>query len=100
LNILDVTIERNAYGRQLSSHIDTGQIIFPKNVTRDCEMVFIRAPKITRLGANVQVFAYQNDLPVGVIGDRCMITTFHPELSQDTAIHQYFVDQIKSSLYS
>lgn len=98
LNILDVTIERNAYGRQLSSHIDTGQLTFSKNESRDCEMVFIRAPKITRLGANVQAFAYQNDLPVGVIDGRCMITTFHPELSQDTSIHLYFVDQISSSL--
>jgi pyridoxal 5'-phosphate synthase pdxT subunit len=92
LNLLDATVERNAYGRQLASHIGKGNYF---DQVEAMEMIFIRAPKITRVDSRVEIFAtYQNE-PVGVMNDRCMITTFHPELTNDTTLHQLFLDKIQ-----
>lgn len=98
LNFIDVTIERNAYGRQLASHIGVGQInVLTNNEPQNFEMIFIRAPKIKQFGDDVKVFATHQDLPVGVLSHHCMLTTFHPELTSDTRIHQLFVDQISAA---
>lgn len=95
LGLLDVTVERNAYGRQLGSHIGIGEIDWPQSeMVKNYEMIFIRAPKITRVGKDVTTFATYENSPVGVMSDRCFITTFHPELTQDYSIHQYFIKQI------
>jgi 5'-phosphate synthase pdxT subunit len=89
LQLVDVSIARNAYGRQVASCITYGEF---QNVSEPLEMVFIRAPKITRVGPNVTVFAtYQGD-PVGVSEGQCYLTTFHPELSADNfLIHRLFL---------
>jgi 5'-phosphate synthase pdxT subunit len=97
LGALDITIRRNAYGRQLDSSIREGQ--FQNHPT---EMVFIRAPKIERIGKGVEVLATESDQtdgnkkdPVLVRQGRTLAATFHPELSDDRSIHQYFLEMIR-----
>ncbi len=58
------------------------------------EMVFIRAPKIERVGAGVEVIATEGADPVAVRQGRAMAATFHPELSEDTRVHQAFLDLV------
>jgi pyridoxal 5'-phosphate synthase pdxT subunit len=91
LGALDVRIRRNAYGRQIDSSIREG-----KFGDAPVEMVFIRAPKIEKLGAGVEVIATEGDDPVAVRQGKIMAATFHPELSQDTRIHKAFLDLVSN----
>ena len=91
LGALDVRIRRNAYGRQIDSSIREG-----KFGDAPVEMVFIRAPKIEKLGVGVEVIATEGDDPVAVRQGKIMASTFHPELSQDTRIHQAFLHLVRN----
>ena len=93
LGALDIRIRRNAYGRQIDSSIRTGETALPGG---SIEMVFIRAPKIERIGEGVEVLATEGSDPVAVRQGRAMAATFHPELSDDTRIHQAFLDLVKN----
>lgn len=92
LDAIDIGIRRNAYGRQLESSIREGSL-----GDSPLEMVFIRAPKIERVGPNVEVIATEGDDPVAVRQGRVMAATFHPELSEDTRVHQAFLDLVGKS---
>jgi len=87
LGALDIRIRRNAYGRQLDSSIREGKLN-----GSPIEMVFIRAPKIERVGPGVEVMATEGSDPVIVRQGTVMAATFHPELSQDTRVHKAFLD--------
>jgi 5'-phosphate synthase pdxT subunit len=87
LGALDIRIRRNAYGRQIDSSIREGRL-----GGSPLEMVFIRAPKIERIGPNVEVIATESSDPVAVRQGKVMAATFHPELSDDTRVHQAFLD--------
>jgi 5'-phosphate synthase pdxT subunit len=87
LGALDIRIRRNAYGRQIDSSIREGRL-----GDAPLEMVFIRAPKIERVGPNVEVIATESSDPVAVRQGKVMAATFHPELSDDTRVHQAFLD--------
>jgi len=89
LGALDITVRRNAYGRQIDSSIREGQF---RN--RPIEMVFIRAPKIERVGEGVEVIATEGKDPVLVRRGKTLAATFHPELSDDRSIHQYFLEMV------
>jgi len=89
LGALDISIRRNAYGRQIDSSIREGRL-----GNEPLEMVFIRAPKIERVGPGVEVIATEGGDPVAVRQGRVMAATFHPELSEDTRVHQSFLDLI------
>ncbi len=90
--VLDITVERNAYGRQIDSTI----LVAPTSiVSKPIEMVFIRAPRITRAGVNVQVLATRDSAPVLVEQDHLLAATFHPELSTDTCIHEHFLELVR-----
>ncbi len=89
LGALDIGIRRNAYGRQVDSSIREGKLF-----DSPLEMVFIRAPKIERVGPGVEVIATEGADPVAVRQGRTMAATFHPELSEDTRVHQAFLDLI------
>jgi len=89
LGALDIRIRRNAYGRQLESSIREG-----KFADSPIEMVFIRAPKIERIGNNVEVLATEGNDPVVVRQGKAMAATFHPELSDDSRVHRSFLDLI------
>ena len=93
LGALDITVRRNAYGRQIDSSIREGRFL-----SEPIEMVFIRAPKIERVGEGVEVIATEGSdkVPVLVRKGKTMAATFHPELSDDRRIHQYFLDLIKN----
>jgi 5'-phosphate synthase pdxT subunit len=94
LGAIDIGIRRNAYGRQLDSSIREGKLVGALKglAASPLEMVFIRAPKIERLGPNVEVLATEGKDPVAVREGRVMAATFHPELSDDTRVHQAFLD--------
>src|SRR5690349_6865957 len=89
LGALDIRIRRNAYGRQVDSSIREGRL-----GNEPIEMVFIRAPKIERVGSDVEVIATEGSNPVAVRQGRVMAATFQPELSEDTRLHQAFLDLI------
>jgi 5'-phosphate synthase pdxT subunit len=91
LGALDVTVRRNAYGRQIDSSIRTGETTLPGG---PLEMVFIRAPKFERLGAGVEVVARVGNDPVAVRQGNTMAATFHPELSDDTRLHRAFLNMV------
>ncbi len=93
LGALDLTIERNAYGRQIDSAILTVPTTLPGG---PLEMVFIRAPRITRTGPQVETLASRDGFPVLVRQGHLLAATFHPELSADTRVHQLFLDLIRT----
>ena len=92
LGLMDMTVERNAYGRQLDSHIAK---IHPEGWRDDLEAVFIRAPIIREVGPQAHVLARHRNDPVLVEQGRHMAATFHPELTLDPRIHQLFLDRVK-----
>jgi 5'-phosphate synthase pdxT subunit len=94
LEVLDVTIERNAYGRQNDSRILEAETTLPGG---PIEMVYIRAPRITEIGANVEVLADREGSPTLVRQGHLLAATFHPELSTDPRVHQLFLDMVKSA---
>ncbi len=94
LSLLNVTVERNAYGRQLESFVGHGELQFTGKKHTLAQMVFIRAPKITAVGSDVLVIASLNGDPVLVAGERVLGCSFHPEMSDDPFIHQYFIDNM------
>jgi 5'-phosphate synthase pdxT subunit len=91
LGALDIRIRRNAYGRQIDSSIREGLL-----GNTPIEMVFIRAPKIERVGPGVEVIATEGKNPVAVRQGKTMAATFHPELSEDTRIHQQFLKLVSN----
>lgn len=95
LGLLDISVERNGYGRQLESHI--AREICPALGEPPLEMVFIRAPVIHRVGPDVEVLAFHRQDPVLVRQGRLMATTFHPELTTDARLHSFFVHQVMRS---
>lgn len=99
LGALNIQIRRNAYGRQIDSSIREGKFVRDlegRLLDSPLEMVFIRAPKISHLGEGVEVLATEGADPVVVRQGRTMAATFHPELSEDTRIHQTFLDLVKN----
>ena len=96
LGLIDVTIERNAYGRQRESFEAAGTAHLDTKPVR-LEMVFIRAPRIRRVGPDVQVLAEHGGEPVMARQDRVLVATFHPELTETTTVHQYFCDLVRRS---
>jgi pyridoxal 5'-phosphate synthase pdxT subunit len=94
LAVLDIAIRRNAYGRQVDSTIIESETRLGGT---PLEMVFIRAPRITRTGADVEVLALRDNDPVLVRQKNILAATFHPELSQDRRVHQMFLDQVRKS---
>ncbi len=98
LGILDITIERNAYGRQLDSSIRRvrpSEAFERETAAGELEAVFIRAPIIRRVGDGVETLAEDRKVPVMVRQQGCLAATFHPELSPDRRVHQLFLDTIE-----
>jgi pyridoxal 5'-phosphate synthase pdxT subunit len=98
LGVLDIGIRRNAYGRQLDSSIRQGRFVDERRCESLIEMVFIRAPKIERVGPGVEVIATEGNDPVAVRQGKAMAATFHPELSDDTRVHRAFLDLVSNGV--
>jgi len=92
LSLLDISIERNAYGRQIDSSVERGDC--PEISDHPLEMVFIRAPIIRRVGEGVRVLGRAGGLPVLVEQGAILAATFHPELTQDETVHRYFLGKL------
>jgi 5'-phosphate synthase pdxT subunit len=96
LGVIDVSVERNAYGRQRESFEAEGQARLDGGVV-PLEMVFIRAPRIRRVGGGVETLAELNGDPVLVRQGTVLVATFHPELTGDFAVHRYFCRLVESA---
>ena len=97
LGAVDMTVERNAYGRQIDSRVVqlTPEADFQERTgAGKLEAVFIRAPIIRRTGPGVKVLAEYHGNPVLVEQGRHLIATFHPELTPDSRVHQLFLSKI------
>ena len=94
LGLIDISIERNAYGRQVDSSVQQGEC--PELSDHPVEMVFIRAPIIRRVGDNVKILGRAEGWPVLVEQGNLLAATFHPELTDDTTIHRYFLAKVGS----
>jgi 5'-phosphate synthase pdxT subunit len=93
LGLMDLTVERNGYGRQIDSRI--AQILL---AGEPAEAVFIRAPIIRRVGEQVKVLAEYQGTPVLAEQGRHMVATFHPELSKGDTVHRRFVEKVAQTL--
>jgi len=93
LGLLDATVRRNAYGRQVDSFIASGDF-----QGQPMEMVFIRAPQFAELGPDVEVLAVCRDQPVFVRQNNILAGAFHPELGQDGRVHQLLLDTIRDTI--
>jgi pyridoxal 5'-phosphate synthase pdxT subunit len=94
LGIIDISVSRNSYGRQIES-FET-DISLPDS-KKPFKAIFIRAPQITEIRNGVKILAKHNDHPVLARTENILISTFHPELTDDTRIHEYFIKMIKEN---
>ncbi len=98
LGLMDITVERNAYGRQIDSfiqQIDPSPEFAERTAPGEMETVFIRAPIIRKVEKGVNVLAAVDSSPVLVEQGQHLAATFHPELTGDTRVHQLFLDKIR-----
>lgn len=90
LNCMDITVKRNAYGRQLGSF----QTLYNIKGIGDVKMVFIRAPYVERVGNEVEVLSTLDDHVIAVRQKNMLACSFHPELTEDISIHRYWLETI------
>ena len=90
LGCMDITVKRNAYGRQLGSF----QIFHNIKGIGEVPMVFIRAPYVERVGGRVEILSTLDNHVVAVRQDNMLACSFHPELTEDTRVHQYWLETI------
>lgn len=98
--VLSVTVERNAYGRQIDSFIGDLQVTAEGKErlgASTIEGVFIRAPRFTKVGPSVVTLVTRGDESVMVEEGRCLASTFHPELSEANLIHEYFLKKCRNN---
>ncbi len=92
LGLVDLVVDRNAYGRQVASFEADLDLEGEEHQLRG---VFIRAPRVREVGADVEVLAEHDGEPVLVRDGRFLLASFHPELTDDTRVHERFLDLIK-----
>ncbi len=96
LELIDFSIQRNAYGNQNDSFIAEIKFGFLNDSLREC--IFIRAPKIASIGPSVQSLATHNEEIVMIEQTRHLASTFHPELSDNLDFHEYFLKKVKNAV--
>ena len=89
LGVMDIAVKRNAYGTQIDS-FDT-QVRIPEVAEEEIPLVFIRAPYITRIGSGVKVLCEVAGNIVAAQANTMLVTSFHPELTDNSAFHRYFI---------
>ena len=97
LGFIDVGVERNAYGRQRESFATDGEALLDGQ-PRPLEMVFIRAPRIRRLGSDVETLASHRGEPVMARQGTVLVAAFHPELTTDPSVHRYFCSMVADAM--
>ena len=93
LNILDITLERNSFGRQKES-FEASVSLNSINISK-FNGIFIRAPSISDVGSDVEILSKFNEKIVAVKKGNVIGTSFHPELTQDVSLHKYFVNLVQ-----
>jgi 5'-phosphate synthase pdxT subunit len=93
LGLIDITVARNAYGRQVDSFIDDLRLTL-NGKPETTEGVFIRAPKIVAIGQTVKPLAWHKDDIVMAESGNILVATFHPELTDDARVHEYFLRKV------
>jgi 5'-phosphate synthase pdxT subunit len=91
---MNITTRRNAYGRQLGSFYTED---FVRGIDHKVPMTFIRAPYIESVGEGVEVLATVDGHIVAAKQGVQLVTSFHPELNEDTSVHKFFLDMIKKN---
>lgn len=95
LAVMDITVKRNAFGRQ----VDSFEALLPiKGVAEDFHAVFIRAPLITRVGEKVEVLSEVNGEVVAARQGNVLCASFHPELTDDPRVHEFFVNMVREAV--
>jgi 5'-phosphate synthase pdxT subunit len=89
-DLIDITVRRNGYGRQLDS-FETDLEVVGITPQSPFHAVFIRAPLVERVGANIEILASHDGVPVLLRDGRCTVSSFHPELTNDTRLHEMFI---------
>ena len=92
LGLMDMTVKRNAYGKQIDSF--SQEVVIPEVSENPFPLVFIRAPWIESVGENVNVLCELNGHIVAARQDNMLVTSFHPELTDNTAFMEYFLKMI------
>jgi 5'-phosphate synthase pdxT subunit len=92
LNLIPLKASRNAYGRQINSFVDRIELKIADNES-GFEGVFIRAPKIVEIENSVTPLAYYKEEIVMAANESVLVASFHPELTDDLRIHQYFINK-------
>lgn len=95
LSVMDINVVRNAYGRQLGSFETKAPV---KDIGEDIDMVFIRAPYIESVGKNVEVLSTVDGNIVAAQEENMLVTSFHPELTDDFRLHKYFINIVAKSI--
>lgn len=95
LELMDISVARNAFGRQRESFECDLTV---KGIDKPVHAVFIRAPLISEMGPGVDVLAVYNNEIVTARQGNLLVSSFHPELTEDYRLHQYFADMVEASL--
>ena len=95
LATMNIEVVRNAYGRQLGSFNKKSYV---KGIGEDIEMVFIRAPYIKSVGEGVDVLSIVDENIVAAMEKNMIVTSFHPELTNDNRLNKYFINMVKSNI--
>src|SRR5207249_4709330 len=95
LGLMDLEVDRNAYGRQVASFEADLHLADDAEPLRG---VFIRAPRVREHGSEVEVLAEHDGEPVLLRQGRFLVASFHPELTEDTRVHELFLERVKGEL--
>ena len=95
LGVVDIEVDRNAYGRQVASFEADLSVAGDERPLRG---VFIRAPRVRDAGADVEILAEHEGEPVLVRQGRFLVASFHPELTEDTRVHELFLDRVREEM--
>ena len=98
LQLMDISVNRNAFGYQIDSF--NRKVSVPQVSDKEIELTFIRAPKITKAGADLTVLLKIDDYIAAAESENCLATVFHPELTPSLAFHKYFVEKCGISVTS
>ena len=94
LGLMDIEVDRNAYGRQVASFEADLPV---RGEDEPLRGVFIRAPRVRDVGEDVEVLAEHDGEPVLLRQDHLLVASFHPELTEDTRVHELFLDRVREA---
>lgn len=96
LNAIDILVRRNAFGSQIASF--KTEMVIKEFSNNPIELVFIRAPWIEKTGPNVKILATYDDKVIAAREGNVLVTSFHPEFTNNLAVHNYFIEMVKKTL--